>query len=92
MNRLEMAAEVFANDEDLSEWCVQAIEPDEGRIFNTIFSGPDAEGRAMEYAAKKYREFRRHDPRQPQCRSRRDGVGDRYGASPSRGATLRLVK
>ena len=92
MDKFDFAAEVFANDEDPGEWIVQAIEPGEGRIFTIVFSGPDAEVLATEYAAAKYREFRRHELRRPPYRSHPSGAGDRSGASPTRGATLRLVK
>lgn len=92
MDRFDFAAEVFVSNEDPGEWIVQAIEAGEGRIIDTRFSGPDAEGRAMEYAAAKFREFRRHDPGQPPYRSHQGGDGDRFGFLPIRGAKLRLVK
>ena len=92
MKILDMAAEVFSGNDDPNEWFVQAIEPGEGRIFTATFSGPDAEARALEYAAAKFREFRRHYPGRPPCRSRQDGGDGRFGFLPIRGAKLRLVK
>jgi hypothetical protein len=92
MKALNIAAEVFVGNGDPNEWLVQAIEPGEGRIFTATFSGPDAEARAMEYAAAKFLQFRRHDPGRPPCRSHQDGSGDRFGFLPIRGAKLRLVK
>ena len=92
MNKLNIEAEVFASDRYPDEWCVQTIEAGEGRIVDAIFSGPDAEARAMEYAAAKYQRFRRHAPDPPRYRSHQAGVGGHSGPSPTRGANLRLVK
>jgi hypothetical protein len=35
-------------------WTVEAIEEQEGRIFQTTFHGPDSKERAREYARWKY--------------------------------------
>ncbi|MGD9669932.1 MAG: hypothetical protein AB7U75_12865 [Hyphomicrobiaceae bacterium] len=70
MIKLNMCAEVYLAGVNLNDWVVRSVEPDEeGRIFEAIFSGHDAEARALEYAAAKYVEFRRHVPalRQGHC-------------------------
>ena len=36
-------------------WTVEAIDPEDGAIEQAIFIGPEAEQRAREYAAWKYR-------------------------------------
>lgn len=45
--------EVFEARDNPTEWRVEAVELDEGRCYIAIFSGPDAEVRAREYAAWK---------------------------------------
>jgi hypothetical protein len=89
--KLNMCAEVYVAGASLSDWVVRSFNPDEdGRISETIFSGPDAEVRALEYAAEKYVEFRRHVP------AVRRGLGDPAlnegdSRSTSSGTILRLV-
>lgn len=41
--------EVIESPEFPGHWHVEAID-DEGRVFVAVFSGPEAEGRAREYA------------------------------------------
>jgi hypothetical protein len=41
---------VFADKEFPNDWRVEAIERKSGDIFVAVFSGPDAEQRAREYA------------------------------------------
>jgi hypothetical protein len=91
--KIDAVAEVYRADEPFeNEWIVSAIDPSgDGGIFNAAFSGPDAEQRALEYAALKYRELRRHDPDQPERRSSQNALDDVVRVS-SRGANLRLVK
>ena len=44
--------EVFAAEDGSGDYIVEAIElPGEGEIFTAVFSGPDAQNRAEEYAA-----------------------------------------
>jgi hypothetical protein len=71
---------------------VSAVNPSgDGSIFSAIFSGRDAEQRALEYAAAKFRGFQRHDPDQHSHQSYQPSSAA-FGQSPIRGATLRLVK
>jgi hypothetical protein len=42
---------IFADKEFPSDWHVETIDKDSGDIFVALFSGPDAEERAREYAA-----------------------------------------
>jgi len=47
-----MQYEAFKSKGTVDEWRVEAIdENNEGQVFVTIFSGPDAKQRAEEYAA-----------------------------------------
>lgn len=50
---------VFADKEFPNDWHVEMIDSETGDIYQTVFSGPDAEGRAREYAeweaSKKHR-------------------------------------
>ncbi len=41
------------NVPDNSEWRVEAIEEPEGQVYLAIFCGPEAQERAIEYAAWK---------------------------------------
>ena len=41
---------IFADKQFPSDWHVEAIDPNSGDIFVAVFSGPDAEQRAREYA------------------------------------------
>ena len=47
----QMRHEVFADKEFPNDWRVEAIDRDSGDIFVAVFSGPDAEERAREYAS-----------------------------------------
>jgi hypothetical protein len=47
---IKMHQEVFADKEFPNDWRVEAIDKDSGDIFVAVFSGPDAEERAREYA------------------------------------------
>ena len=47
---VQMKTTVFAEKEFPNDWHVEMIEPDSGDIFVAVFSGPDAEERAREYA------------------------------------------
>ena len=49
-----MEWECFPDMKNKGDWRVEAIDfEDEGALYVTIFSGPDARGRAREYAAIK---------------------------------------
>ena len=92
MIRLGVTAEVYQADLDLSDWIVWASDPTgDGGVLVATFSGPDAELRALEYAALKFAGLLRHEPDQRRCRSYQSpSVGaDR---SSSHGANLRLVR
>ena len=92
MNRIPLTAEVYRAAADLSDWVVWASAPyGDGEVYVTTFAGPDAEQRALEYAAAKFAGLLRHEPDQQQCRSRRS-LSDRAYRSSSHGATLRLVE
>ena len=92
MNRIPLTAEVYQAAADLSDWVVWASDPyGDGKVYVTTFSGPDAEARALEYAAWKYAGLLRHEPDQQQYRSsQRTSV--RAGRLSSPGATLHLVE
>lgn len=45
-----MQITVFADKEFPNDWHVEAIDTKSGDIFQAVFAGPDAEGRAREYA------------------------------------------
>ena len=50
-----MQCEIVQSRGAVDEWRVEAIDfEDEGQAYVTIFSGPDAQHRAEEYAAWKY--------------------------------------
>lgn len=63
MLSMVMRAEVVRRDAVPEEWAVEAID-DDGGIEMAVFSGPEAEVRALEYAAWKY------DPRPGDLASR----------------------
>lgn len=76
MNRISLTAEVYRAAADLCDWVVWASNPyGDGEVYVTTFSGPDAEARALEYAAAKYAGLLRHEPEQ----------------QPIRAGTLRIV-
>ena len=62
--RIVMQIEVFADKEFPNDWHVETIDSESGDIYQAVFSGPDAEQRAREYAA--WQESRVSD-RQPQA-------------------------
>ena len=62
VQRIKTNAEVYKGDVDPNDWVVWSLdESGDGGIFTSIFSGPDAEQRAIEYARLKYAEFQRRD-------------------------------
>ncbi len=64
MRRIDRIAEIYKGDVDLEDWIVACLD-DQGQVrFLTIFSGPEAEERAFEYAEAKYARVRRR-PMQP---------------------------
>jgi len=55
MPRQDIPAEIVRNDTTPPSWSVEAINTDEeGGVDVTIFSGPEGEARAHEYASWKY--------------------------------------
>lgn len=48
------AADIVKNDTTPPTWSVEMID-DDGGVDVTVFSGPDADQRAIEYARWKYR-------------------------------------
>lgn len=62
MKTHNITQEVFPDREFPNEWHVETINGDTGDIFVALFSGPDAEGRAREYAV--WQETK-HESRQP---------------------------
>jgi hypothetical protein len=46
----EVQTTVFADKEFPNDWHVEMIDQDSGDIFVAVFSGPEAEERAREYA------------------------------------------
>ena len=92
MIKIAAIADVYKAHADTSDWIVWASDPDgDGNVFVSTFSGPDAEFRALEYAAEKYSGFLRHEPDQRRYLSDRSPVDPVFRAS-IRGANLRLVK
>ncbi len=92
MDRINATADVYKAFADASDWVVWCLDPNEdGGILEAIFSGPNAESRALEYAAEKYVEFRRHEPHRRPHLCHRNPNAD-ASRSPSPGATLRLVE
>ena len=67
MKRIDRIAEIYRGDVDLEDWIVGCLD-DAGMVrVMTIFSGPDAEERAFEYAESKYLRARRRPLANP-CR------------------------
>lgn len=63
MRKIETCAEVYKGDVNPDDWVVWSLDVSgDGGIFSTIFSGPCARERAVEYANQKYAEFRLRDP------------------------------
>ena len=46
-----MQTSIFPDKEFPTEWHVEIIDTDSGDIFVALFSGPDSEERAREYAS-----------------------------------------
>ena len=58
MRRINLVAEVYERRNDPGAWGVEAIDAEaDGIIQMAVFSGPDAQSRALEYADAKYRDF-----------------------------------
>lgn len=92
MEMVDVEAVVF-NAYPSDDWVVEAIDRlRDGSIISSIFSGPDAEDRALEYAESKFREFRRHEQNRQSNLHGQNAGSDRVHISPNRGAKLRLVK
>lgn len=92
MEKIDAEAVVF-NDYPSDDWVVEAIDrSQDGSIIASIFVGPDAEIRAVEYAEWKFREFRRHAQDRLPNRHGQNADSGRAHISPNRGAILRLVR
>jgi hypothetical protein len=53
--RMDLIAEVYQRRNEPSVWGVEAIDMDgDGEIYLAVFSGPDAQQRATEYAREKF--------------------------------------
>jgi len=55
---MTMQTTIFADKEFPNDWHVEIIEQDSGDIFVAVFSGPEAEERAREYA--QWQESKQH--------------------------------
>jgi hypothetical protein len=66
--KMNTVAEVYQTAPDADDWVVWAADPDPtSAAMVAIFSGPEAEARALEYAAMKFGGFRHHAaPQRPQ--------------------------
>lgn len=62
MEKSQLSAEVFEDANAPGQWVVWALDPDDGAMLTSVFSGPDAETRAVEYAEWKFAEVLRHEP------------------------------
>lgn len=59
MDRSNLVAEIVRRGTQSKSWGVEAIAmKDDGAIELTIFAGPNAKDRAVEYAAAKYADYR----------------------------------
>lgn len=59
MTRSDLIAEVARRNTVPDSWAVEAIAmKDDGAVEVSIFSGPHAKQRAVEYAAAKYLDYR----------------------------------
>lgn len=93
MEKIEEEAVVYPCQACPGNWVVEAVDwLGDGGVFTTVFAGPDAESRAVEYAQMKFREFRQHAPRPQPYLAYRADAGGRSDSAPSHGATLHLVK
>jgi hypothetical protein len=63
MNKIDQIVEVYKGDVDPNDWGVWGHDPiDNSAVQIAVFSGRDAEARAMEYAQEKYSGFERCEP------------------------------
>lgn len=68
LRRVASLATVERGD-DPEEWIVSALDSSgDGGIYSTIFTGPLARDRAIEYAQEKYSGFELRKPGQPEYR------------------------
>lgn len=57
LQRIHARAEVYKDDPQPGDWMVSSLaKSGDGGIYCTIFAGPDARARAIEYAEAKYDE------------------------------------
>jgi hypothetical protein len=55
MNRSKLTAQIVKRDTVPEEWVVEAIDVEgDGSIEMTVFIGPDAHDRAIDYASNRY--------------------------------------
>jgi hypothetical protein len=55
MKQINLPAEVVERDSTPETWAVEAIDVDgDGDVYVSLFSGPKARARAVEYAEEKY--------------------------------------
>lgn len=63
IRRVAALATLSKGDVDPSDWVVSALDSKgDGGIYLTIFSGPEAYERALEYASEKYSGLLRRGP------------------------------
>jgi len=68
MKKLQAIADVYKGDVDPDDWVVWVSNVDgDGGLSLAIFSGSDAEERAVEYAETKFVGFRRRVSAEPSC-------------------------
>ena len=66
LRRVAAVATVYQGDLSPDDWVVTSIDSGgDGGIFVTVFSGPLARNRAMEYAREKYSRLRLCKPHHP---------------------------
>ena len=62
LRRIHIHAEIYKDDPQAGDHMVWSLdESGDGGIYCTIFAGPDARARAIEYAEAKYDEVRLRD-------------------------------
>lgn len=58
LTRVAALATIYQGDMQPDDWCVSTLHAGgDGGIYVTIFSGPEARERALEYATAKYSGF-----------------------------------
>jgi hypothetical protein len=63
ITRVPALATVYQSERDSTDWCVGSLDSSgEGSIFTTVFLGPFARERALEYAREKYSGFQVREP------------------------------